>query len=1015
MRLDRSELSKAVQSALTLGAVAAVGVAGPALAQNAAPAQGSQQNPQTLQTIVVTGSRVRRVDLETANPVTTVSAAEIQNSGKVTLGDLVQDLPQVTGSPQNTRVNNGGGTGGTFANLRGLGSGRTLILVDGHRVLNNDLNTIPTDMVERIEVLNDGGAVTYGSDAIGGVINFILKKNYQGAQFTLNYGISDRDDGERTGANFMFGQTSDKGSIIAGVDYNKFDGISSANRSWSKTALYRYYGNIYALGSSRGVFGRSLLTSAVGVANLDANGNPILGPDGTPTSTLTTFTAPNIAGSGIANCSSASLNSVGLSTTDLSNYHCYNGAHDSYNFQLQNFILTPQERTSAFFKGTYQLSDNVQAFAEVFTNKTSSSSAVAPIPFDANSDGVTISKDNMYNPFGIDFGPPVANGTYLGPGTKANPTPVQQMLRYDYLTRFTGIGQRTTQYATQTTQGIFGLQGNIGTWNWDAEYNYGYVNSTSHDIGYPVYNTAFRTALGPSMMVNGVPTCVSTPGDASTAIAGCTPFNIFDANSPESVAFESPFFSTLFGSSVNIMRQYSANANGPVFSLPGGDMQLAVGVLYRKEYAHSIVDSLTQASPIDGTCQAPQSACTTGMQGGFNVKEAYAELFVPIVKDLPFAKQLNVDLGARHSKYSLAGSTTNWKVALEWRPIDDLLLRGTVQKVFRAPTLGALFAGPQGSAPSFLDPCIGLSASELAAHSNACANVPPNSTFQSLQNGLSQTTGVRSGSVAAGVNLAPEEGKSFDWGAVYSPHFVPGLTLNADLWRIYLNNTITTVNATVISGTCFSVNDSPLCDLIHRQANGQVQFINEPTVNLGRLDTKGVDFGATYQIPQLSWLPGRWTVSAMGTYLSQYNITTVPGVPGAQVYNVAGHYYNGIGAYPRMRGQLNLNWQDGPWNASWRVQYIGHMEAGSMDPAQNQNGESGAMLYAFRSPSIVYNYLQVGYMIQPINTQLSVGVDNVFDKMPPIYTQSIAVNGNVDVNTYDTIGRFYWARATVKF
>src|SRR6185437_7489789 len=181
MRLDRSELSKAVQTALSLGAVAAVGVAGTAFAQTATTTtQSDQQQPQTLQTIVVTGSHIRRVDLETANPVTTVSAAQIQNSGAVTLGDLVQH------PPQNPQVNNGGGSGAAGANLRGLGSGRTLVLVDGHRMLNQDLNIIPAEMVERIEVLNDGGAVTYGSDAIAGVINFILKKNYQGAQFSAN-------------------------------------------------------------------------------------------------------------------------------------------------------------------------------------------------------------------------------------------------------------------------------------------------------------------------------------------------------------------------------------------------------------------------------------------------------------------------------------------------------------------------------------------------------------------------------------------------------------------------------------------------------------------------------------------------------------------------------------------------------------------------------------------------------------------------------------------------------------
>jgi len=993
MRLDRSELSKAVQTALSLGAVAAVGVAGTAFAQNATTAQNGQNNqqqPQTLQTIVVTGSHIRRVDLETANPVTTVSAAQIQSSGALTLGDLVQSLPQITGSPQNTRVNNGGGSGASFANLRGLGSGRTLVLIDGQRMLNQDLNIIPAELVERIEVLNDGGAVTYGSDAIGGVINFILKKNYQGAQFSANYGISDHDDGERTGASFIFGQTSDKGSILAGVDYNKQDGISSGARDFSKLALYRYYGNIYAFGSSRNPFGRAFLSTT------DSNGDPA--------------TAPSQAGYG---CGSVTRKAPGAGTGQaLSDYRCYSGATDSYNYQAVNYDLTPQERTNAFFKGDYQLTDNVQVFANVFHNKTTSNSALAALPFDAFSDGVVISKDSMYNPFGVDFGPSTNNFT----GSTDKNGVANGYAQYNFLTRWTGVGQRQGHVTTTTDQGTLGLRGTIGTWNWDAEYTYGHFSQQVHTLGDFIYNTQFKQALGPSALVNGVPTCLTAPlAQGGTAIANCTPLNIFDVNDPASLAVEKQYVATLFANNMTVRRQYAVNANGPIFSLPAGDAELAVGADYRKEYANNLVDYLTIANPLTGTCSAPQSACTSPLQGGFNVKEAYGELFIPVLKDMPFAHALNVDLGARYSKYSLAGSTSNWKVSVEWRPIEDLLLRGTVQKVFRAPTLGALFAAASGNAPPFNDPCIGLDASQLAAHSNACQNVPPGSTFQSLQNGLAQATGVLSGSVAAGVNLAPEQGKSFDWGAVYSPHFVPGLTLNADLWRIYLNNTITQPGAGVIAGTCFSNNASPLCALIHRRPNGQVAFISQPTVNLGRLDTSGLDAGLTYQIPQMAWLPGRFTLAVLGTYLTRYNINTVPGSPGGQVFHVAGHYYNSIGSYPRVRGQLNLNWQDGPWNASWRINYIGSETAGSWNPAENQNGESGAQLYAFRVPTIVYNYAQVSYDVQPLNTTLSVGVDNVFDKQPPIFTQSITLNADTDVNTYDTIGRFYWARATVKF
>ncbi|MEO6967191.1 MAG: TonB-dependent receptor [Rhodanobacteraceae bacterium] len=999
MRLDRNELSKAVRMALSLGAVAAVGAVGTAYAQDQNTSQGTNNSqPQTLQTIVVTGSHIRRVDLETANPVVVVDAAKIKQSGAVTVGDLINQLPAITGSPQNTRVNNGGGTGGTFANLRGLGSGRTLVLVDGHRVVNNDLNTIPTEMIERVEVLTDGGAVTYGSEAIGGVINFILKKNYQGAEATINYGISDHDDAERKAASFIFGQTTDKGSILAGVDYNKFAPVGAGNRKFSKDALYLYYGNVYAFGSSRTLQPHPYITTKVV----------------TPDKMSHTIIAPGGAGFG---CGSViGTMGDGSSTAD---YRCYTGS-DAYNYQTLNFDLTPQERTNAFFKADYQLTDNVQAYMDVFHNKTTSAFAIAPIPFDTNSDLVTISKNSLYNPFGVDFGPPTANNatSFLGPDGKP------LLAQFNYRTRFTSLGQRLGEYTSVTDQGLLGLKGNIGqsSWQWDASYNYGHFSIEKRTVGDPVYNAAFRNAIGPSMIdpVSGAPICVGTAGDPASVITGCTPINIFNQANPATAAQLRPFLATFFANSFTTFRAYNLSVNGNLFDLPAGSVQLAAGVDYRKVYSHAQNDFPTTIdqdpnSPGFGGCQAPQSACTAALQGGFNVKEVYAELFVPILKDIPFARSLNVTLGDRYSKYSLAGSTNNYKVAVEWKPIDDLLLRGTVQKIFRAPTIGQLFATPTGNAPAFNDPCIGLSAAVLAAHSNACQNVAPNSTFQDLQGGLSQTTGVVSGSVFANYPLKPEFGKSFDFGFVYDPHYIPGLSVNVDLWRIYLNDTITVLGANTVGNVCFANNSSPLCNFIHRFPNGQVHFINQPTVNLGRLDTHGVDLGLAYRVPQVRFLPGQFTLTANGTYVAQYTNDTTPGQTGSQVVHAAGHFYKDYGSHPRVQGTVGLAWKDGPWDASWRTQYISHEEVGSFNPAENENGESGGQLFAFRVPSIIYNYAQVGYTIEPINTHIAFGVDNVFDKQPPIFTQSNVTNANTDVSTYDTIGRFYYMQASIKF
>ncbi|TLY53014.1 MAG: hypothetical protein E6K53_02355, partial [Gammaproteobacteria bacterium] len=220
MKLDANKLASAVRFALSMGAVASVGAVGSAYAQNAAQ---PEQKSQSLETIVVTGSNIRRVDIETANPVLTIDHAAIQKSGKLTVGDLVQALPSMAGAATNPNVNNGGGTGASTISLRGLGSTRSLLLINGHRIPTQlqDLNIIPASAVERIEVLNDGSSAVYGSDAVAGVVNIITRSNYQGAEFGADYGITDRDDGQRKAYHAMFGQSTDKGSIMLGLNYNK--------------------------------------------------------------------------------------------------------------------------------------------------------------------------------------------------------------------------------------------------------------------------------------------------------------------------------------------------------------------------------------------------------------------------------------------------------------------------------------------------------------------------------------------------------------------------------------------------------------------------------------------------------------------------------------------------------------------------------------------------------------------------------------------------------------------------
>jgi iron complex outermembrane receptor protein len=981
MTLKTNQLRDAITFALAVGATAVAGT-GIAFAQDAttpAPAAPAEQQAQNLDRIEVTGSRIRRVDAENASPVVTIDRAAIEKTGKLTIGDLVQELPNIAGAATNPNVNNGGGTGASTIDLRGLGSQRTLVLINGRRMIHQggadggaDVNGIPASAVERIEVLTVGASSVYGSDAVAGVVNFIMRKDFEGMQASIDYGISDRQDGQRQGASFTFGQVGEKGNIIAGINYNKFDSISSGDRDFSKDATYLYSGSVFTAGSSRNPRGRIFLDQA----NSDALG--CTGSDGAPGSATR---IPGATGS------------------SLSDYRCYDGRVDAYNYQAVNLVQTPQERTNAFFLGNYQMTDDTSAFIEYYHNKTSANFAIAALPFDALGDAVVISADNYYNPFDINFGRDAQGNQYT-----------------NFLTRWTSVGQRRSLYSTTTDQLVFGLEGYLGeTWKWDFALNYGHINQSNQSYGYMDY-AGLANALGPSFLdpTTGVVTC----GTVAAPIGNCTPLNIFNIEDPQTVATLAAFESRPFYQTTYVQRGFEANASGELFNLPAGAAQLAFGAAWRREYQRNEVDYTAIARP-DGTCTISQEACSSPLSGGFSVGELYAELFLPLLKDVPFAKSLNVTIGSRFSNYSNFGNTTNSKIQVEWRPMDDLLFRGTVAEVFRAPSINDLFAGPTGNAPQASDPCIGYIAG--GSHENACGaptgatNIPATGTPST---GLSQTTGVLSGSVAAGYDLQPEQGKSFGWGVVYDPSWLPGFSASLDYWRLYLNDNIIQVGAQTVLDACYTNEASPFCPFVHRFQNGQINFISQPTVNLGRLDAKGWDLALRYKLGDTAW--GTWTAGFDGTYIAQWDNDVDTTNEADEPKHLAGTYHKDYGNYSRIRARAFLNWGLGDWSASWRTRYVGGFDVGSNDLRQNTSADGGCAndpiyCYAVSYGGYVLHSVNVGYALPSINSRIELGVDNVFDKQPPLLYQNNVLNANTDVSTFDTIGRYYWARYTVKF
>ena len=966
MRLDVNPISSAVRMALAFGAVS-TGASSVATAQNNAsdPPQNS-----SLETIVVTGSNIRRVDIETANPVVTIDRTTIQRSGKSTLGDLIQQLPSIAGDAMTPQVNNGGvGTAGV--SLRGLGSNRTLLLINGHRIPAQlqDLNMIPIDAVERVEVLNDGASAIYGSDAIAGVVNIITRSNYQGAEFGADYGISDHDDGERKAIQAIFGQSTDHGSILFGFQYDKQDAVSAANRDFSKNAQY----------------------------NLPNGVNPHAGSSRTPSGSFFVPSTSAIAHS--LGCSETGLasNTVQLTlksgvtgSTNPSDYRCYNASTDGFNFQaVGNYDLVPNERTGMFALGNYKLGDNVEAYAEALYHKTVTHTQFAPLPFDLEQNNLVIPANQYYNPFGVAFG---ENGD-----------------SDNLLSRLIPIGNRAAKFANTTETLNAGFKGGFGdsTWTWDANFGYGKLTREQQQSGYMDVAT-IADDFG----------CTTAPGAAS-----CTPIDIFNLNDPATRAILKNAEISPFSNLMYQMKSAAAQATGNVFSLPAGDISLAVGTDYRKEYLNAQVDPLINTTftnsggNITLNCDGPGSICSSPAQGGYNVKEAYAELLVPILKDEPFAHALNLSFGDRYSKYSNFGSTNNWKVALEYRPIEDLLLRGTVSKVFRAPSPTDLFNGPDADAPSATDPCAG---NPGAASDPACQGykVPPEATAQ--RNGYIMGSQFANDHLGTKSILIPENGKSFSYGFVYDPRWLPGLSVNADYYRILLDNLIVSgagIAQTILT-QCFNSGGS-ICSDIIRNTDGSIKYIVEAPFNSGNLVDQGLDVGAHYRMPETAY--GQFRFGLDGTYIENWNIDQ-----GGFTQHLAGHFDKTFGNFSRVRLKGAVDWNLGPVVANWTARYYSPLTAGYANPclgpsaAQGDNA-SGCNDYPQLNHAVLhygamtYHDFSVGYTVEPINLFVSVGVDNAFDKRPPLLFLNNVANANTDVSTYDTIGRFYHANFTIKF
>jgi iron complex outermembrane receptor protein len=739
----------------------------------------------TLDPMTVLGSRIKRTDIETSQPVFVLERADLQKTGLTAVGDILQDLTS-HGAALNTTFNNGG-NGETLVDLRNCGANRTLVLVDGRRWVTNlggavDLNTIPVTAIERIEVLKDGASAIYGSDAICGVINITTRDNYDGAEASAYLGENEEGDGRTELYSFTIGTSTDRASVLLNASYAKQEPILAGDRDISRVPTFGFNGNNVNVGaSSTTPFGRFGRAGTPGTVTL------IPGRPGTAADDFKPF--------------------------DLST--------DGYNFAPDNYLVTPQERTAVFAQARYNITDTLSFSSTVLYNERRSEQLLAAMPlvFGTVGSGLarfTIPASAAYNPFGADV-------------TRAQYRNTVQLRSFN--------NDVDTFYFGGGFDGSFDLADR--SFSWDA--NYIYTDSEEHDLTYGLFDlNRLRAGLGPSFFeydANGAIVAAHC-GAPGAIIANCVPLNLWGGPAGFTRAMVDYASFTAQDNLYKKQYNYTGNISGEVFELPAGPLSFAAGYEYRREFGYDQPDALIASGASTGNIRQPTT-------GGFSLDEYYVEFNVPILKDLAFAEVFEVSIAARHSDYSNFGETTNPKFGFRWKPIADVLVRGNYGDGFRAPSVSELFTGKSDSFPTVLDPCSD-SAQPADAVLARCRGgfggiLPVPVGYEQNNSQIRITTG-------GNKNLEPELATTKTLGLVYSPSWVEGLDAYLDWYNIEITNSISTRTAQFIMNDCYRGGNLGSCALITRQDDGNVLDLFAGSRNLpGGIEVEGYDLTVDYK------------------------------------------------------------------------------------------------------------------------------------------------------------------------
>jgi outer membrane receptor protein involved in Fe transport len=1005
-------------------------------------APATAQEAEEEEAIVVTGTRLVRQDFEAISPVTTVGSEQLELTATLTTESLLNELPQIV--PGNMRTsNNAGGEDFATVDLRGLGVNRTLVLLNGERIPGSstlgtvDINTIPPSLISRIEVVTGGASAVYGSDAMAGVINFVLKDDYEGAEVNLTYGseletgnVAEFEMNGLVGGNFANG----RGNLTVYSSYYDRDGIFQSEYDYSRVSGAICYD--ITRGASNAYFVCDTAAEAAAVANSGGFLNPnLLGGSSTPpwgwiannaanpfnaatinaSANISPFTGgtfnsydhdcnpatPNIAYGGAS--LNLSFSDAGTLSPRLTNGACFvpdRAAGSSYyNFAPDNYLVAPAERVAFTASGHYDITDSVRL--NVLVNYANARSEIQLAPTPATSLTVTLTptmRTLIQN-----------NHPDLWDALQSRPAPFAPFV----INRRTNeVGARTSKFENNSFYFLAGLEGSLGeNWDWNLIGSYGQVLFNTRALN-SVNATALRQGLsGCATLTAGGDGILNTADDGEqplgvNALPGCVALDLFGPGTLDS-NMQSFIRVNTFTDVTYEENRIAGYVRGDLFELPGGPIAAVFGFEYRDTYAGQFNDNEQRSGNIFGF-NAIQD-----QEGSIDVYELYTEMAIPLISEAPFAHYLGLELGYRRSNYSSVGNVDTYKIGGEWAPVDWLRFRGVFNEATRAPNVFELFrAGDQGFVTT-QDPCIDVAPADgvpdtagVTAAECIATGVPAG-----LYPGFAQQNAQLQAFGFGNPNLGPETAETSTYGVVFQPDWFPvgDLRATADYYDIEISDAIVGLGAAFILNDCY-VNNNPMsCARLNRNpADGQFQGIgfgvNTTVANQALLATSGYDLQLEWSLPVG---PGQLTVNELYSILDSFSLTTNATV------EFAGTTSAGIGgAFPDYKSVLTVSYAVGDWTLFGRWTYFPEVVSGPV----NGFGVIGDAFAADPTVSPEASYFDVSARWNVTDAfTLTANIDNVFDDYPPQTADGYTAQANTDPQIYRVLGRTFTVSGRYRF